>query len=806
MLDTPNTVTITDGNGIAHEVFVGLVIQGDFGTLTITGAVGSNFTYRYVLTDNTSGDTTHDDFSVTVTDNDGDTATATLRIDIIDDVPTARPDTDAVAAGTYGPETGNVLTGVGTTSGPAGADTVGADNAHISLVTGFNGSTDNSGPFVVNGQYGVLTMQADGSYSYIRNPGTPGGVNDVFNYTLLDGDGDTSATTLTISIGDATPHTGENPLIRFDDDALPGGNPGTPAVGDDSPDTINASGTLAGSGGDGPITFAVQTTGAPAGFSYVSGGAGVVLIQQNGHTVLTVTVGANGSYSVVQNAPIDHAAGDQENNQVFTLNYTVTDQDNDSAPGTFTINVDDDTPIVGITEQEPSLTVDETNLAINASADFSSAFTHSFGADGPAASNSLVYSLGISAPGADSGLIDVATGQHVLLSVNASGVVEGRTAISGDLVFTVSVDSSGSVTLDQIRALSHPDASNPDDNVTLASNSLITLTLTATDHDADSASRTLNIGQHLNFHDDGPSINANGEQPSLTVDETVLATNASASFAGVFTSSFGADGAGTVTYALGVSAPGADSGLIDTLTGQHVLLTVNGSGVVEGRTAIGGDLVFTVGVDASGNVTLDQIRAVVHADPSNPDDATTLVRRYPGHADRDGHRQGRRPGFGHRQHRHQPGVRGRWSVDDAVRPGAQPDGRRDDPGNQRQRELRRRIHAQLRRGRPARRQSRRDRRRRCSHLCAQHHGRQRHRQRPDRRRDRPACAPVRQRQRRGRRSHRDRRRPRVHRQRQCCGHGHARPGPGGHPSRYDQSGRQRHAGQRQPRRADRDRP
>src|SRR6185369_13890292 len=121
----------------------------------------------------------------------------------------------------------------------------------------------------------------------------------------------------------------------------------------------------------------------------------------------------------------------------------------------FTINVDDDTPVVGIADRgTPSLTVDETDLGTNATASFASNFSVSFGADGPAAANSAVYTLGISAPGADSGLIDVATGQHVLLSVNGSGVVEGRTAISGDLVFTVSVNSAGDVTLDQLRAVS----------------------------------------------------------------------------------------------------------------------------------------------------------------------------------------------------------------------------------------------------------------------------------------------------------------------------------------------------------------
>src|SRR5262249_47472644 len=119
---------------------IGQTITGSFGTLTVTsinpaGSVG----YSYTLADNTSGDTTHDDFTVVVTDKDGDaTPPATLRINIVDDHPTARPDTDSVAAGTYGPETGNVITGVGTTSAATGKDTVGADNAHVTAIASNN--------------------------------------------------------------------------------------------------------------------------------------------------------------------------------------------------------------------------------------------------------------------------------------------------------------------------------------------------------------------------------------------------------------------------------------------------------------------------------------------------------------------------------------------------------------------------------------------------------------------------------------------------------------------------------------------
>jgi hypothetical protein len=277
---------------------------------------------------------------------------------------------------------------------------------------------------------------------------------------------------------------------------------------------------------------------------------------------------------------------------------------------------EDDGPSISTTGAEPTLTVDETVLATDATQSFAANFSSAFGADG---AGTLTYALGVVA--AASGLTDTATGEAVNLSLNGA-VVQGRTATSNLLVFTVSVAANGDVTLDQIRAVVHPDASNPDDSKTLAADNLVTLTATITDKDGDSAQATLNIGQNLVFKDDGPSINTTGVEPTLTVDETVLATNATQSFAANFSSAFGADGAGTLTYALGVVA-GA-SGLTDTATGEAVNLSLNGA-VVQGRTATSNLLVFTVSVAANGDVTLDQIRAVVHPDASNPDDSKTLA-------------------------------------------------------------------------------------------------------------------------------------------------------------------------------------
>src|SRR5262249_31337269 len=153
-------------NGTAVTT-VGQTIDGAFGTLTITAIdPGHSIDYSYTLADNTSGDDTHDDFAVVVTDHDGDKASGTLRIDIVDDVPTARPDIDTVPSGSYGPETGNVITGAGTTSGPDGKDTVGADDAHVTGVVAGDGQAADAvqaleaggGPFVVDGQFGTLTI------------------------------------------------------------------------------------------------------------------------------------------------------------------------------------------------------------------------------------------------------------------------------------------------------------------------------------------------------------------------------------------------------------------------------------------------------------------------------------------------------------------------------------------------------------------------------------------------------------------------------------------------------------------------
>src|SRR6185503_21302476 len=95
--------------------------------------------------------------------------------------PVARPDEDRLPAGSYGPASGNAITGAGTTSGAAGADHVGAAPATITAVQGAGGQTITAnGAYQAAGQFGVLSMDMQGNFNYARNPGTPDGVKDVF--------------------------------------------------------------------------------------------------------------------------------------------------------------------------------------------------------------------------------------------------------------------------------------------------------------------------------------------------------------------------------------------------------------------------------------------------------------------------------------------------------------------------------------------------------------------------------------------------------------------------------------------------
>ncbi|HVI87197.1 MAG TPA: hypothetical protein VM659_02790, partial [Dongiaceae bacterium] len=100
------------------------------GNLTLTDWNGTQLSYTYTLTHNTSGDNTTDSVSIIVTDSDGDQGTGTLVIGIHDDVPTAHNDDLTIAPADFSGHQGNVITATGEDSA-ADADVKGADGATV---------------------------------------------------------------------------------------------------------------------------------------------------------------------------------------------------------------------------------------------------------------------------------------------------------------------------------------------------------------------------------------------------------------------------------------------------------------------------------------------------------------------------------------------------------------------------------------------------------------------------------------------------------------------------------------------------
>jgi hypothetical protein len=327
----------------------------------------------------------------------------------------------------------------------------------------------------------------------------------------------------------------------------------------------------------------------------------------NGGTVtgaygtLTVTL-TNGVYSwdylLDTNAahPDATSTGTAEGiGEQFTV--VLTDSDGDVVNDVLDIAILDDGPTVTSTVLPGGgLQVDETDLLIDAQLDVSSQFTVVTGADAPA---SVDYALSLpGGAGADSGVIDTASGERVLLT-NVNGVIEGRTETGGELVFTIGVNNSGVVTLDQIRAVAHPDGNDPDDVLNLATTDTVVLTGTVTDSDGDSNSAMLGLGSAIGFRDDGPSLTGG--------------------ILGEFNEGSGIHVLGPVESVLNISAGADGLGSID-ITSSNPL-----GGTLE---VVNGQLVYTPPVDVDNGpdgfaVQLEDFQVTVT--DGDGDSASTLV-------------------------------------------------------------------------------------------------------------------------------------------------------------------------------------
>ncbi|AZV30528.1 VCBS domain-containing protein [Cobetia sp. ICG0124] len=202
------SVTINGTDITSASVDNPIVIPGatdDEGMLTITGYDSGTVSYTYVedgtAADHTAGDNSvFDNFAVVVTDLAGQSTSDSLDVKILDTAPVANPDERTIEEDATDELTGNVIDGINDT-----ADTLGADTPFMVCKLDDKGIAD-GGSATVTGDYGTLTLNSDGSYTYVldttKTQSLADGVQaeDVFTYVLEDSDGDTSTTTLTINI------------------------------------------------------------------------------------------------------------------------------------------------------------------------------------------------------------------------------------------------------------------------------------------------------------------------------------------------------------------------------------------------------------------------------------------------------------------------------------------------------------------------------------------------------------------------------------------------------------------------------
>ncbi|VVO25380.1 hypothetical protein PS712_04575 [Pseudomonas fluorescens] len=338
-LDGLQTLTVGGITVVSGGVAVGFPqsITTPLGsTLTITGFNPETgvVSYSYTLVDNE----THPDaegtnsitenFNVVATDTDGSTASGQINVNIVDDLPTAKPDADSVQEG--GTVSGNVLD-----NDIGGADGLGAV---IGVRAGGNTSTPAVGGLntQINGNYGYLTLDANGNAVYHSNPNSVAapGATDTFTYTVRDADGDQSTTTITIDVynsclqavsdADVTVYEKALDLNKDGQDLAPG-----TVVGSQPGSTgETASGTLVGSvsGAVGAITYALVGS--------ATGAYGQIVLNPNGTYTYTLTSPASTSPNANDGPNVTHE----------TFTYQATDSLGNVVTSTIVVNIVDDVP------------------------------------------------------------------------------------------------------------------------------------------------------------------------------------------------------------------------------------------------------------------------------------------------------------------------------------------------------------------------------------------------------------------------------------------------------------------------------
>ncbi|MHB2241185.1 retention module-containing protein [Pseudomonas monsensis] len=358
-LDGLQTLTVGGIAVVTNGVAAGFpqsVVSPLGSTFTVTGynpATGV-VSYSYTLVDNETHPTANgansitENFNVVATDTDGSTANGQINVNIIDDLPSAKPDTGSVAEG----GTVNVSVLGNDISGADGAATVvgarAGSNTGTSAIGGLNSN--------INGNFGYLTLDAAGNAVYHSNPNSvsPPGATDTFTYTIRDSDGDESTTTITINVADSKLVASVDQDVTVYEKALD--------LTKDGQDL--APGTVTGSD---PTNTGETTTGTLVGA--VTGGSGAITYTLVGSATGTygqIQLNADGTYTyTLTSAPkTTPNANDGANTLSESFTYKATDALGNSTTSTIVVNIVDDVPKAVASDRSVAAVEIDSNILI----------------------------------------------------------------------------------------------------------------------------------------------------------------------------------------------------------------------------------------------------------------------------------------------------------------------------------------------------------------------------------------------------------------------------------------------------------
>ena len=330
--------TITIGGVVVWQngALTGNPVQTDEGHLDVTGFDGTNLTYTYTLDKATQehgkegggeNDAIAHEMEVVVTDSDGDSGSAVIRVEITDDVPTI--DTA---------ESISLTEGQSTTQSFDVA--FGADGAAASGAVTIQGVTADE-----NGVYhlanGTVVINDDNTYTYTADSDAPEGATDSFTLVATDADGDTHTAEVSVSINQSSaPELSVGQVTVDEAHLVPGHTDG----GSFSEMVTVTADMLFGAGSNVTLVSAETSTG-----------KGTVRVNEDGSLTYTLTERTEGGSDTSNTADTEADRSTADTAQGDIIKLTVTDAYGNTHVVEVAVNVIDDIPTISTSDMSTSV-------------------------------------------------------------------------------------------------------------------------------------------------------------------------------------------------------------------------------------------------------------------------------------------------------------------------------------------------------------------------------------------------------------------------------------------------------------------